>query len=174
MKGARLPASTTTAGALAIFDESAPVSIEEMIGEWRGAGLHTAHPMDGLLERYGWYGKAFIDPETVHPLLFSTRGATPVALDPRLMLIEWVWNKRFAHRAIIAALFGAVRPLLQTAKPRARLRMLSHRGVVSATMVYDHLPINDVFRRVDGNTLIGLMDMRGMSAPFFFVLRRER
>ena len=161
----------TTAEALAFFDAAAPVSLDEMIGEWRGAGLHTAHPMDGLLERYGWFGKAFVDAETVHPLLFTAHGTAPVALDPRLMLIEWVWDKRFAHSAIVAALFGALRPLLQTSKPRARLRLLSHRGVVSATMVYDHLPINDVFRRVDGGTLIGLMDMRGMSAPFFFVLR---
>lgn len=164
----------TTAEALARFDAAAPVSLDEMIGEWRGAGLHTAHPMDGLLERYGWFGKAFVDAETVHPLLFAAHGTAPVALDPRLMLIEWVWDKRFAHSAIVAALFGALRPLLQTSKPRARLRLLSHRGVVSATMVYDHLPINDVFRRVDGGTLIGLMDMRGMSAPFFFVLRATK
>ncbi len=163
----------TTAEALAIFDAAPPVSIDEMIGEWCGAGLHTAHPMDGLLERYGWYGKAFIDAETVHPLLFSQRGGAPVTLDPRLTLIEWMWNKRFAHSAIVAALFHAVRPLLQTTTPRARLRLLSHRGVVSATMVYDHLPINDVFRRVDADTLIGLMDMRGMSAPFFFLLRTK-
>ena len=163
----------TTAEALAVFDAAGTVSIDEMIGEWRGAGLHTAHPMDGLLERYGWYGKAFVDAETVHPLLFATKRARPVALDPRLMLIEWVWNKRFAHNAIVAALFRAVRPLLQTSRPRARLRMLTHRGVVSATMVYDHLPINDVFRRVDASTLIGLMDMRGMSPPFFFVLQAK-
>ena len=121
----------TVAEALAFFDAAAPVSIDEMIGEWRGAGLHTAHPMDGLLERYGWYGKVFIDAETVHPLL-------------------------------------------QTSRPRARLRLLAHRGVVSATMVYDHLPINDVFRRVDASTLIGLMDMRGMGPPFFFVLRAKQ
>ena len=163
----------TTAEALAIFDAAPPVSIDEMIGEWRGAGVHTAHPMDGLLERYGWYGKACIDAETVHPLLFATNGATPVALDPRLMMIEWVWNRRLAHRAIVAAVFSALRPLLRTSRPRARLRMLSHRGVVSATMVYDHLPINDVFRRVDAGTLIGLMDMRGMSPPFFFLLRAK-
>ena len=161
----------TTAEALAIFDAAPPVSLDEMIGEWRGTGLHTGHPMDGLLERYGWYGKAFIDAETVHPLLFATNDECPVALDPRLMLIKWAWNKSFAHSAIVAALFGFVRPLLQTSKPRARLRSFSHRGVVSATMVYDHLPINDVFRRVDAGTLMGLMDMRGMNTPFFFLLR---
>ncbi len=83
-----------------------------------------------------------------------------------------MWNKGFAHSGVASALFGAIQPLLRTSRPRARLRLMSHRGVVSATMVYDHLPINDVFRRLDGETLIGLMDMRGFSAPFFFQLRR--
>ena len=41
-----------------------------MFGRWRGRGLHTNHPLDGLLETFGWYGKEFVDAETVHPLLF--------------------------------------------------------------------------------------------------------
>jgi hypothetical protein len=49
--------------------------------------------------------------------------------------------------------------------------MIEHRGVVTATMSYDALPINDHFRRVDDATLLGVMDLRG-APPFFFVLRR--
>jgi len=51
--------------------------------------------------------------------------------------------------------------------------MTEYRGVVSATMIYEALPINDLFRRVDRDTVIGAMDMRGHAAPFLFVLRRE-
>jgi hypothetical protein len=40
-------------------------------------------------------------------------------------------------------------------------------------MVYDALPIIDLFRRVGRDTLLGLMDMRGLDRPFFFVLRRD-
>jgi hypothetical protein len=40
-------------------------------------------------------------------------------------------------------------------------------------MIYDDLPINDVFRKVDNNTVLGVMDLKGMEQPFFFVLRRE-
>ena len=40
-------------------------------------------------------------------------------------------------------------------------------------MVYDALPIIDVFRRVGADTVLGAMDMRGLPAPFFFVLRRD-
>ena len=39
-------------------------------------------------------------------------------------------------------------------------------------MIYDGLPILDHFRAVDAATLLGLMDLRGMAQPYFFVLRR--
>jgi len=45
--------------------------------------------------------------------------------------------------------------------------------VASAAMLYDHLPIVDIFRRLDEHTLLGVMDARGISQPFFFILRRE-
>jgi hypothetical protein len=41
-------------------------------------------------------------------------------------------------------------------------------------MCYDALPINDAFRKVNDETLVGAMDLRGLEAPFLFVLRRER
>ena len=40
-------------------------------------------------------------------------------------------------------------------------------------MIYDSLPINDVFRKVDEDCVLGAMDMRFTPQPFFFVLRRE-
>ena len=51
--------------------------------------------------------------------------------------------------------------------------VVEHRGVSSAAMLYDHLPIVDVFRRLDAHTLLGVMDARGISQPFFFTLRRK-
>ena len=41
-------------------------------------------------------------------------------------------------------------------------------------MIYDSLPINDVFRMVDEDTVMGVMDRKGEEQPFFFMLRRER
>lgn len=54
----------------------------------------------------------------------------------------------------------------------ASLRAVEHRGVVTATMVYDKHPVFDHFRRVDGDTVLGLMDRKG-DAPLFFWLRRR-
>ena len=63
------------ADALAMFDSLAPVELDFMLGRWKGEGMHTGHPMDGLLEAYNWYGKEFVDADTVHPLLFTTHAA---------------------------------------------------------------------------------------------------
>jgi hypothetical protein len=64
-------------------------------------------------------------------------------------------------------------PLLRTAAPRARLREVTCRGVPTASMVYDHLAIIDSFRRVDADTVLGIMDRRGDAQPFLFMLRRS-
>ena len=77
-----------------------------------------------------------------------------------------------AHSGLARQAFGGVRPLMYTDKPKARLRTVEHRGVATAAMVYDALPIIDVFRRVDADTLLGLMDLRGLPQPYFFLLRR--
>lgn len=40
-------------------------------------------------------------------------------------------------------------------------------------MIYDTQPIIDLFRRLSPSTLLGLMDARGMSEPYFFILTRD-
>lgn len=159
----------TTVEALDVFDALDTVPAEFMIGTWRGAEFPTGHPMDGLLTATGWYGKQFVDTETVHPLLFFTsdrRAAFPV--DPALTPVGLrLPTNRSYHRLVAAA-----RPLIGTSKPTARLRATEYRGRLSATMIYDAKPINDVFGKVDDDTVLGVMDRRA-DRPFFFVLRRD-
>jgi hypothetical protein len=58
----------------------------------------------------------------------------------------------------------------------ASLWMIEFRGKVSATMVYDGLPIFDHFRIVDEKTLMGIMNGKEMvfdnGKPFYFYLER--
>ncbi|NEK86733.1 DUF4334 domain-containing protein [Blastococcus saxobsidens] len=163
---------TTPAEALAWFDSLEAVEPAAMLGRWRGSGLPTGSPLDGLLEAYGWYGKEFLDAETVHPLLFAT-AAGPRPVDPALVPIGVLRDRPgLAHSRAARLAFRAVRPLVTTTKPRARLRAVEHRGVRTAAMVYDALPIIDVFRRVSDDVRLGLMDLRGLPDPFFFLLRR--
>ena len=41
-------------------------------------------------------------------------------------------------------------------------------------MIYDRKPIIDYFRKIDDDRVLGLMEMRGMERPFFFLLTREQ
>jgi hypothetical protein len=169
-------APTTTAAATALFDAAPAVEADFMIGTWRGAELPTGHPMDGLLAASGWWGKQFIDAESVHPLLFPTSDGTALwAVNPVLAFggIGPVTKIPALRRLDVARPIAALKPLLGTRTPKARLRTTRYRGVDSATMVYDQLPINDVFRRLGDESVIGAMDLRGSTAPYFFVLRRD-
>jgi hypothetical protein len=163
-----------TAAALDLYDTLAPVRVEEMTGSWRGESLRTGHPLDGLLERFRWHGKRFHGPDEVHPLVFRAGRGRTTSVNPAFVPLAAVLRYPWLGRAPLApTLFAAIRPLLGTRKPRARLRMTEYRGVVTATMVYDALPVCDAFRRIDDDTLVGAMDARGLELPFLFVLRRE-
>ena len=161
---------TSPGEALAMFDRLPPVPVEGLRGQWIGGGLHTGHPLDGLLEAFGWYGKAFDDAERVHPLLFRA-GQRIVAIEPRWIPLALASRLQLQRRPWAAALFGLARPILTTTRPAARLRAIVHREVTTAAMIYDRQPIIDVFREIAPGSLLGLMDVRGQP-PMFFTLRR--
>ncbi|OBA88570.1 hypothetical protein A5662_02435 [Mycobacteriaceae bacterium 1482268.1] len=169
-------APTTTDDALALFDASPAVEPEFMIGTWHGAELPTGHPLDGLLEASGWWGKQFVDGETVHPLLFTTSdGHALWAVNPTLAFsgLGIVTKVPALRRRNHASAINAASPLLRTSSPKARLRTTRFRGVDTATMIYDQLPVNDVFRKISDESVIGAMDLRGSKRPYFFVLMRD-
>jgi hypothetical protein len=160
--------------ALEYFDSLPVVPPGDMLGRWRGSGLVTGSPLDGLLEAFGWYGKEFLDDESVHPLLFADRSGAPRPVDPGWLPMSVLRDYAgFLQLWPLRTALNAIRPVLYTDKPKARLREISHRGVVTATMVYDALPIIDVFRRVSDDVRLGAMDMRGLPSPFLFVLHRD-
>lgn len=161
----------TTASALEIFDSLDPVDIDFMIGQWSGEGFNTGHQMDGLLEAYNWYGKRFESQEDVHPLIFSVLGKGLASVNPVFM--GKAMRMKIPKSGILPLISRIVMPLLTTSYSKARLRMTSYRGKLSATMCYDQLPIHDVFRRIDKDTVFGVMDLKGMEIPFFFILHRE-
>ncbi len=165
----------TTAAALALFDSLPPVALANLQGRWRGAGVPTGHEMDGLLERFGWYGKEFNGPDDVHPLLFAGSQGGIFAVNPAFVPMRLVRRHiGWFHTGLSRTFFASLGRLARTRKPAARLRMMEFRGVMTAAMIYDSHPIIDMFRLLDADTVLGLMDMRDMARPFFFVLRRQR
>lgn len=163
---------TTTEKALELFDAFEPVNLDFMLGRWQGSGLHTSHPMDGLLESSNWYGKEFVDSENVHPLLFLDSQGQVFKVAPNPTAMNWVLKFPIPKNDSLKPLLILINSLLKTEKSQARLRMMEYRGKVTATMIYDYLPINDSFRKVDDNTILGIMDYKNSPQPFFFILKR--
>jgi hypothetical protein len=156
------------------YDSLPAASIDQMIGNWRGAGLPTGHVFDGLLEQFGWHGKRFDSPEDAHPLVLRGQNGRLFPIDPsRIPISMLIHHLDLVRSSAAARLFRLSSWIFATDKPQARLRMMKYRDIVSATMIYDTLPINDIFRAVGPDTLVGAMDMRGVEQPFMFLLHRE-
>lgn len=151
----------TTEEAYALFDALEPTTPEFMLGYWAGSPFPSGHPLDGALEATGWKGKRFDSEDDVYPLIFDDGQGGTFIVQPGKFMGKPAQGKAFERRAEI-----------ETDAPAARLRLIEHRGVVTTAMVYDDLAIIDMFRKVDADTALGVMDMRGLPLPYFFVLRR--
>ncbi|WP_127754842.1 GXWXG domain-containing protein [Devosia sp. 1566] len=156
--------------ALDQFDRLPSPNLAEIIGRWRGVSIPTGHVLDGMLEAFQWYGKAFMDEERVFPLLFGN--SSPVTLNPRFLPLNNA-TARLQRLGPVRLLFRLGYRALATDKPTARLRTLTCRGVPTMSMIYDRQPIIDSFRRVTPDLLLGMMDCRGFE-PLFFALHRDK
>ncbi|TCT16234.1 GXWXG protein [Natranaerovirga pectinivora] len=169
--------------AFKFYDKLEPVSNKEMLGRWRGKEVSSGHPMDGILTICPWYGKEFIDEETVHPLVFKERKGNLFFINPdrifkyydivlKSKMLKKILNSK---KTVNRHQYDCILKRFKTKRSKARLRQVEYRGKVSAAMVYDSLPIIDVFRKIDDYTLLGVMDMKGNfnDLGYFFILKRE-
>ncbi|MCG1037577.1 DUF4334 domain-containing protein [Polaribacter sargassicola] len=160
------------ADVLRVYDQLEPVSLDFMTGRWKGEEIKTGHALDGMLVPSGWYGKIFISPEEVHPLVFFAKNKTQLySVNPKYLPMDL----KVPKNKVLGVLMTLSKPFVQTKKTSARLRMIEYRGRATATMAYDAKPINDHFVKIDENTVLGLMDKKGDSKnfPYAFVLKRD-
>ena len=157
----------------ALFDGLEAIPVDFMIGEWWGREISTGHNMDGALELARWYGKTFLDEENVHPLVHKDGQGRKYFADPGKMPMGPRMKTPNYPAWILPSLRWGMKAYMQTRRSRARLRMTEYRGKLTATMCYDQLPIHDVFRKLDENNVLGLMDMKRMKRPYVFTLTRE-
>ncbi|SHI30444.1 GXWXG protein [Mesonia phycicola] len=160
------------ADVLRVYDQLESVNLDFMTGRWKGEEIKTGHSLDGMLVPSGWYGKVFISPEEVHPLVFYTKNKTQLySVNPKYLPMDINVPKN----KVLGVLMALSKPFVQTKKSSARLRMIEYRGKYTATMAYDAKPINDHFVKIDENTVLGLMDKKGNSKnfPYAFVLQRD-
>ncbi|WP_262928097.1 DUF4334 domain-containing protein [Rhizobium cauense] len=159
--------------ALSFFDELQPVVPAEMIGLWQGHGIATGHPLDGVLENLGWYGKRVHPDLRADALLFRAGPGRLAAVDPALIPLELaLWLSRFGRTRIARNWFTYLQRAVRARAPVSRLKPLPFRGKTSTAMIYDRQPIIDHFRRIDDEMVIGAMVVEGDGRFFFFLLRR--
>ncbi|MBF0660935.1 MULTISPECIES: DUF4334 domain-containing protein [unclassified Rhodococcus (in: high G+C Gram-positive bacteria)] len=115
----------------ALWPRLTPARIDDLVGfRWKGFSFDTGHRTHGLLGASRWYGKTFVSPTEVQPLV--CRGED---------------GELFSDK--------------ETGRGEASLWEIVFRGEVTATMVYDGMPVFDHFKKVDDDTLIGVMNGKG-------------
>ncbi|MFC7987686.1 DUF4334 domain-containing protein [Streptomyces pilosus] len=135
-------------------EQDGPVDPSELDDVW--AALTTVRPEEILGE---WKGREFA---TGHPL----NGA--------LAKVDW-YGKTFAAVDDVQPLMcrdakGELYSNRELGKGEASLWTVEFRGETTATMVYDGQPVLDHFKRVDGTTLMGIMNAKGVppEGPFYY------
>jgi hypothetical protein len=73
---------------IAWFDSLPPVRPSEMVGVWRGEGIPSGHPLDGVLENLQWFGKRFDPDLRADALLFQWRPGRLVPIEPSFFPIR--------------------------------------------------------------------------------------
>lgn len=132
----------------ALWADLATVEVEEVFGPWRGGDFSTGHIASTVLEKVSWHGKRFDGPLAAVPLV--CRGEDG----------ELYSNTEAGGGG------------------EASLWPVAFRGEVTATMVYDRLPVLDHFKRVDDDTLMGIMNGKldsafGVKDLYYFWLERD-
>jgi hypothetical protein len=72
-----------------------------------------------------------------------------------LFVLCGVWVKKYWFIASLTR--WILKHWCITTKPMAKLKLKEHRGISTAAMVYNDLPLIDYFRRLNENTLLGCM-----------------
>lgn len=133
----------------ALWADLATVTVEEVLGAWRGGDFNTGHLASQVLQQVRWHGKRFDSPLAAVPMLCRDEQG------------ELYSNLKAGGGG------------------EASLWPVGFRGEVTATMVYDKMPVFDHFKKVDDDTLMGIMNGKleaafGVADLYYFWLEREQ
>ena len=131
-----------------LWADLAPVRVEGILGAWRGGDFATGHLASTVLEKVRWHGKRFDSALAAVPLVCRDENG------------ELYSNKDAGGGG------------------EASLWEVGFRGEVTATMVYDRMPVFDHFKHVDDRTLMGIMNGKleaafGVADLYYFWLERD-
>jgi len=160
------------ASILSWFHSLAPMHPSELIGLWQGEGMASGHPLDGVLENLGWFGKRFHPDLRADALLFQLGPQRLVALEPAYFPIRTaVRLAPFGRTSVARNWFSYLYKILRAKGTTAALETHEDEAGPTAAMAYDRQPIVDHFRRIDETTVAGMMVVSGEQLRYFFRLR---
>lgn len=158
---------------IAWFASLPPVLPTELIGIWRGEGIPSGHPFDGVLENLHWFGKRFHPDLKADALLFQWRPGRLVPIEPAFIPIRLaIHTASFGRTSVARNWFSYFHKFVRARSTTASLRLRMIDGAETAAMVYDRQPIVDFFRRIAEDELVGMMIIEGDRRRYFFRLRR--
>ncbi len=163
--------------AAALFDSLQPATETDLQGTWTCHVLKTGHVLDDLLTSSYWHGKRVDNIEEVFPLVHRVPVWGDMRISPSFFPLELLLSMRpllLVTVFLSPILMPLLAPLLRTSRPSARVRTMQFRGRLHASIVFDSKPIEDVFVRVNDETLLGWMNCKLLTDPFFFTITRER
>ena len=156
----------------AFFDTLPPVELDFMVGRWRAAAVPTNNLQDGNLAVLDFYGKRFHGAGNnyeVDPLFcWSGDNLVMLASPPYFTMKTNPYMVPSTSTPFRREVFHKINQLTvlkccTTKKPQAHTMIAEHRGVYTTAMVYDELPMLDVFRKVDENTILLVFILKGFS-----------
>jgi hypothetical protein len=155
------------------FQALQPLRPEEIVGLWRGVGIPSDHPLDGVLENLQWFGKRFHADLRADALLFQWRPGRLVAINPAYLPIAMVIRfASFGRTAIARNWFSHLQKVVRARAPTATLMPRMTDFGETAAMIYDNQPITDYLRRIDEREIAGMMCVAGDDRRYFFRLRK--
>jgi len=165
----------TSEQALEFYDSLEPITFEELleVGEWHGAEIETEHIMDGVLEAVKWHGKRFEPNRGIHPLLYKGITGKIHSVDAGKIPFQHLVK---LPRWLIRIAFVFVAPLIHTKKPCTQFWDVEYRGKRTGAMVWDGLPIVEVFARINENEVLGVTVSKWFDPgpPYFFTLTKPK
>jgi len=144
----------------AFYDSLPKVLPEEMIGSWKGNSWKIGMPLDNAIKISQWHGKTFHSPTDVDAIICKFNFLSIVGFMGSILFFPWKIKGKTKKYRIPGT--------------KASLKQMTYRMQSSTSMTYNNLPITDHFRKIDSDTLMGIMDVKGISAlEFIFYIQKE-
>jgi len=89
------------------------------------------------------------------------------------VIFKWHGKRFFSQNNVKALVWKIFGKKFNIPFFSARLREIKYRDQISTSMIYNYMPIIDHFKKIDSNTLMGIMERKGKKLVYFFLKREQ-